>query len=524
MRFFNYGRKSVFSDKSDSIENQFRMSKEHCESRFFGQIDSWTQFSDEDFTGANTDRPDLKEMLAQIKEGLCDVLVVYQLDRLSRDVRDFANIYALLAEHNVMFISVKENIDTTTPIGRAMMYVIAVFAQMERETIAARVTDNMIGLAKKGLWVGGNPPEGFVRQPIIINGKNHVTIAPDPEGVRYVEWLFDIFLNNGYSLQSMETAFRKQGIRTRRGAFFSTTQLYSILTSPFCVEATPEVYDFFAEKGCQMDPDSPREKWNGSVGVMVYGRTTEKNKKHQKQPPEKWLVCLGVHKPFMSAEKWLAVQTHFAKNKFDKTMKYDIPLLKGILRCSCGSAMLCSRKKKVDGSVSSWYYCLKRMRKGVEECDRTQIKVDILDEKVLDIFRSIEADPLLIHQFVREDIHTSDTPDPKTISSKISSCEMKIGRLASSLALAENSTASKYIVAEIERLDLELQALKREYNMAIAANRKQAAAIKTAESKAEDITKLIRGLDGFSAKEKNEILRTIIKECTWDGEKLSITL
>ena len=101
MRFFSYGRKSVFSDKSDSIDNQFRMNREYCESKFSGQVDSWQQFSDEDFTGANTSRPDLQRMLSFIKGGFCDVLVVYQLDRLSRDVRDFANIYALLEEHGV---------------------------------------------------------------------------------------------------------------------------------------------------------------------------------------------------------------------------------------------------------------------------------------------------------------------------------------------------------------------------------------------------------------------------------------
>ena len=93
MRFFSYGRKSVFSDKSDSIDNQFRMNREYCESKFSGQVDSWQQFSDEDFTGANTSRPDLQRMLSFIKGGFCDVLVVYQLDRLSRDVRDFANIH-----------------------------------------------------------------------------------------------------------------------------------------------------------------------------------------------------------------------------------------------------------------------------------------------------------------------------------------------------------------------------------------------------------------------------------------------
>lgn len=522
MRFFNYGRKSVYSDKSDSIDNQFRMSREYCENRFPGQIDVWTQFSDEDFTGANTDRPDLKVMLGQIKDGLCDVLVVYQLDRLSRDVRDFANIYALLEQYHVMFVSIKENIDTTTPIGRAMMYVTVVFAQMERETIAARVTDNMIGLAKKGLWTGGNPPYGYVRERITINGKSHVTIVPDPEGVKYTTWIFDTFLDNNYSLQSMETAFRHRGIRTRSGAFFSTTQLHSILTSPYCVGASPEVYDYFAAKGCQMDPGSPRDKWDGSVGVMIYGRSfINSQKKHEKNPPDKWIVSLGIHKPFMPAEKWLAVQERFAQNKFDRTMKYDVPLLKGILRCSCGSIMCCSRKKKMQG-VSSWYYCLKHMRQGVEACDRKQIKIELLDEKVISVLRSIEADPLLIHHFVKEDACVSDAPDPKVINSKISSCEAKIGRLTASLALAENSAASRYIIAEIDRLDLELQALKREYNVAVSSAHQRAKAIKSIDAKAMEISKLIRGLDGFSASERNEILRSIIRECIWDGEELFI--
>ena len=346
MRFFSYGRKSVFSDKSDSIDNQFRMNREYCESKFSGQVDSWQQFSDEDFTGANTSRPDLQRMLSFIKGGFCDVLVVYQLDRLSRDVRDFANIYALLEEHGVMFISIKENIDTTTPIGRAMMYVTVVFAQMERETIAARVTDNMLGLAKKGYWTGGNPPVGYVRKHIVVDGKKHCSIEVDPDGARYVTQIFDTFLAYNCSLQGMETRFKNQGIRTQSGKFFSTTQLHKMLTMPYCVEATPEVYDFYAAKGCIMDPGSPREMWDGSVGVIIYGRSTEKNKKHQAQPPEKWTVCLGKHKPFMPAEKWLAVQSRFTQNKCIKDAKWPVPLLKGVLRCKCGNLMQVSRKKR----------------------------------------------------------------------------------------------------------------------------------------------------------------------------------
>ena len=521
MRFASYGRKSVFSEKSDSIDNQFRMAKEYAENHFPSKIDSFSYYSDEDFTGANTNRPDLQRLFTDIKAGLIDVLIVYQLDRLSRDVKDFANMYSVLEEHNVNFISVKEYIDTTTPIGKAMMYVTIVFAQMERETIANRVTDNMIGLVKKGYWVGGNPPKGYVRQKIEINGRKHVTIVPDPEGVSFVMNIADTFLDNHFSLQGMETYYKNKGIRTPSGAFFSTNQLYKILTMPYCVEATSEIYDFFAQKGCIMDSDSPREKWDGSHGVMIYGRTTEKNKKHQLNPPSKWIVTLGYHKPFMSSKKWLSIQNRLSQNKFDKTMKYDVPLLKGILRCSCGSIMCVSRKKLVSG-VCSHYYCLKRTRQGKSYCSTSAIKMDYLDEKVLDVFRSIQADSSLILKYA--DTAPVNIPNLDSISQKITSCEKKIRQLASSLALNENSTAAKYIISEIEHQDLELQSLKREYSAATILINQQNISAKSVKKRAEEIINLIQNFDTFTSVERNEIAKKVITSCTWDGETLSLVL
>jgi site-specific DNA recombinase len=523
MRFFNYSRKSVFSDRSDSIDNQFRMCRDYCEAKFSGQVNSWTQFSDEAYTGATVDRPDLQRMLAQIRSGLCDALVVYQLDRLSRDVRDFANIYALLEEHHVMFISIKENIDTTTPIGRAMMFVTVTFAQMERETTAARVTDHMLGLAKKGYWVGGNPPIGYVRQEIVADGKKHVTIVPDPKGVAYVTWIFDTFLSSNCSLQAMETRFKHAGIRTHNGKFFSVSQIHKILTMPFCAGATAAVYDYYAAKGCQMDPGSPREQWDGSVGVMVYGRTTEKNKKHQLQPPEKWMVCLGKHQPFISAEKWLAVQNRFTHNNGFKKAKYPSPLLKGVLRCKCGNMMQVSRKKRADGSILSSYYCPKRIREGVDACDMRQTKCEIIDRKVLAIFHEVAADPSLIKKY----IHANDAPkisDPKSLRAKIHSCESKIGRLTASLALAADSPAQKYILAEIEHLDAQLSTLKQEYAIADADSRSRAMETASSADTVLKIQHLISGLDGFSENEKNSIVRSFVKDCYWDGKQLFLSL
>lgn len=523
MRFATYGRKSVYSDRSDSVSNQERMCREYVEMRF-DNVETFEAYSDEGFTGANTNRPGLKRLMEDIEDGLVDALIVYQLDRISRNVKDFADIYSTLERKNVMFISIKENIDTATPIGKAMMYVTMVFAQMERETIAARVADNMYGLAKKGLWVGGKPPYGYVRKRIEIDGKKHVTIIPDPEGVKYVTWLFDTFLENNYSLQGMETAFKRQGIRTINGAFFTTTQLYKFLKMPYCVEATPEVYDYFASLGCRMDPGSPREKWDGTHGVMVYGKTTEKTGRHTLQTPDKWLVCLGYQEPFMPAEKWLSVQKRFEQNTFDKTMKYDIPLLKGVLRCAkCNVLMRVSRKKKKVG-VTSHYFCPTRSRKGVDVCDMCFIKCEVLDEKALKVFHEIKDDPNLIMKYVKPKRLQKPGKNLRELESNASRINAKIERLTETLAEAEGSTATKYIVSQIEKEDLNLEAIKREIEIARADAKKERKVEKSAEAKASEIARLIRGLDSFSATDRNAIVREVVQECTWDGETLFLRL
>ncbi|MFG6329262.1 MAG: recombinase family protein [Lachnospiraceae bacterium] len=524
MRFAIYGRKSIYSDKSDSVDNQQKMCKDYIDFHFKDYDKTFEIYSDEGFSGGNMNRPALKRLLADVKDGTVDAIIVYQLDRISRNVRDFSNIYALFEEKNVMFISIKENIDTATPIGRAMMYVTMVFAQVERENISSRVADNLIGLAKKGLWTGGNPPYGYVRERIQINGKTHVSIAIDPEAAKYDEWIFDTFLGNNYSLQRMETAFKNQGIRTPNGAYFSTGQLHKILTMPYCVEATPEVYDYFNNLGCQMDSGSPREIWDGTHGVMVYGRSTEKNKKHTLQPPDKWIVCIGVHKPFIPAAKWLAAQERFKQNIFNKTMKYDIPLLKGVLRCAnCGRLMAVSRKKTKTG-VTSHYYCTKRMREGAEACNAKWTNCNIINNKVMEIFKKIEADPEVVQNYTADTNPINYIKKIKDLEKKAMQLRTKIERLTESITETENSSAAKYIIAQIEKEDLNLSAVKREIEEAKIESRKQQSEKQSTEKTAFEIANLIRGLDGLSSSEKNRIVREVVKECTWDGNTLFLML
>ena len=517
-----YTRKSIFSDKSESTKNQARMCKDYIDCHY-SEPGTYIIYEDEGKTGANTDRPELHKLMDDIRSDSIDTLIVYQLDRLSRDVKDFSNIYAELEEHHVQFVSVKENIDTSTPIGKAMMYIAVVFAQMERETIAGRVYDNMVGLSGSGWWVGGNPPVGYRRKRVETpDGKKHVTIEPVANQIEYVKLIHKTFQENNFSLSGFETYLKSNNILTLNGKFFSSSQLYKILTIPYCVQATQRVYDYFAARGCIMNPQCPRELWDGKHGVMVSGRSTERNHKHELNPPEKWRICIGKHDAFIDDETWLKTQEKFQKNIFDKKMKYDTPLLKGIVRCKCGTLMSIARKKKTNG-VSSYYYCVKRTRQGSDYCDMSQINIDTLDGKVMGIFKEIEVDNSIINKYASTAKKINYTVKKKSITKRIQQENEKIHNLAGTLSEYRNSPAAKYIIEEINEHDAILTQLNRDLLEIQLSERRQEKEQGTLSDKIDMISEFVHNINILTAEEKNALAKKCIKSCTWDGKKLFIT-
>lgn len=152
-----YVRKSKVTDKGESIENQTKRGISLCEMRGWDYV----VYEDYDFSGKTLDRPDFERMVKDAKNRKIDYIICYKLDRISRSVNDFSSLVEELDSLGVGFICIKDNFDTTSPMGRAMLYITAVFAQLERETIAERVRDNMIDRAKMGKWNGGPVPFGF---------------------------------------------------------------------------------------------------------------------------------------------------------------------------------------------------------------------------------------------------------------------------------------------------------------------------------------------------------------------------
>lgn len=518
-----YTRKSVYSDKSDSTQAQYNIGIEYCKSHYENY--EVFRYEDEGFTGANTKRPGYSRLVSDIEENKLNVIICYKIDRISRNIADFSNFFNTLTRHNVEFVSIKEQIDTSTPIGRAMMYICSVFAQMERETTAERVKDNMIELSKSGKWAGGRAPLGFSRERVAIDGKFHTTLIENPEDISLLSFISDTFLNNNFSLNRLEKYFRENGITTTRGFYFSSTQIYNILRNPIYCCADQAAYDYFSNLGCTITCE--RDKFDGTYGIMPYGRTQGGGGKkiHTVNPPEKWIISVGLHKPLWSSEKYIAIQSRFGNNKIAKIRKHKIGILKGIVRCSCGYTMRVQHKiDKTYNKTYDNYFCTQRDRRGINYCNRKFVSVEKLDEAAIEILKKIKFNKSLIDDYI-EDLSINNTfRSCLDVQRDINQIESKISNLATALSSNSGSSAAKYIISEIEKLDRKLSELKYEEMEINTVRHKQIETEYDKEMKYKMICEIVDNLENFNYDEINGLLKDLFKECIYDGESLHIKI
>ena len=179
-----YSRKSKFTGKGESIENQIELCRQYIASHYGAeQAENALVYEDEGFSGGNLERPEFKKMMKDSHEMQFSAIVVYRLDRISRNIGDFAKLIQDLGERQIDFISIREQFDTSSPMGRAMMYIASVFSQLERETIAERIRDNMHDLAKTGRWLGGTTPTGYQSvgvSKVTVDGKSRKAFQLEP--------------------------------------------------------------------------------------------------------------------------------------------------------------------------------------------------------------------------------------------------------------------------------------------------------------------------------------------------------
>jgi site-specific DNA recombinase len=180
-------RCAIYTRKSseEGLEQEFnslQAQREACEAfitsqRHEGWVCLRTSYDDGGFSGATMDRPALQRLLADITAGRVDIVVVYKIDRLTRSLADFAKIVEILDARNASFVSVTQQFNTTTSMGRLTLNVLLSFAQFEREVIGERIRDKIAASKQKGMWMGGVPPLGYRvqdRKLVIIDSEAEI--------------------------------------------------------------------------------------------------------------------------------------------------------------------------------------------------------------------------------------------------------------------------------------------------------------------------------------------------------------
>ena len=325
-----YGRQSVDRKDSISIESQI----EFCKYELRGG--NFRKYTDKGYSGKNTDRPKFQEMMADIRRGLIKRVVVYKLDRISRSILDFATMMETFQEYNVEFVSSTEKFDTSTPMGRAMLNICIVFAQLERETIQKRVTDAYYSRCQHGFHMSGAAPYGFQLEPTTIEGIRTKMMKPDPETADIAKLMFEMYSQPGISFGDIARYFADEGIliygKEMKRGFIS-----QLLRNPIYAQADLDMYEFFKSQGTVVVNEAT--DFAGTNGCYLYqGRDVQERKnKHLKDQ----ILVLAPSEGLVSSDTWLRCRKKLMANKtFQGGRKAKNTWLAGKIKCGrCGYAL-----------------------------------------------------------------------------------------------------------------------------------------------------------------------------------------
>ena len=322
------------------------------------QHEGWTlmpdRYDDGGFTGGNMDRPALQRLFADIEAGRIDCVLVYKVDRLSRSLLDFARMMETFEQHKVSFVSITQQFNSATSMGRLVLNVLLSFAQFEREIISERTRDKIAATRRKGKWAGGHPLLGYDVDP---RGYKLVVNEPEAERVRAVfrlylehESLLPVVLElerRGWTNKRWQT---RKG-RERGGKPFDRTTLYRLLTN-----------------------------------VAYIGKVRYKNEVHD-----------GEHAAIVDPVVWQRVQALLERN--GRTGGAPVrnkfgALLKGMIRCvPCDSAMTPTHTTRGESRRYRYYVCCSAQKLGWHTCASKSVPAVQIEELVVRQIKAIGGDP-----------------------------------------------------------------------------------------------------------------------------------
>ena len=313
----------------DSLPFQEKELKAYC--KHILHAEKTELFEDAGKSGKNTDRPAFLRMMKKIRAGEISHVIVYKIDRISRNLVDFSLMYDEFKKYRVTFISLNEQFDTSSAIGEAVLKIILVFAELERKLTSERVTDVMIGRAVSGKWNGARMPYGWKWNPEKEFPEHDPVEAPNARK------LYEIYEKTRSTAKVRDYCY-DNGIQTKRGGKWNTTTICNYLRNP-------------------MNKGDYRYNYRNSA-------------RGQKKPEGEVVYLPGVFPPLVDPDLWDRVNAILDDNSIKSTTS-DNPHIKkhvhvfagGILRCAdCGAGFQVSRLDKVrlNGFQPSLYVCTSR--------------------------------------------------------------------------------------------------------------------------------------------------------------------
>ena len=533
-----YSRKSRYTGKGESIGNQIDLCREYIRTHYGdAAAEHAVVFEDEGFSGGNLNRPDFKKMMTAAKDRKFKAIVVYRLDRISRNISDFSSLIEELGRLGIDFVSIRESFDTSSPMGRAMMYIASVFSQLERETIAERIRDNMHELAKTGRWLGGTTPTGYASESvksITVDGKTKkackLKLLPDEAEIIYK--IFDLYEQYD-SLTMTETELLRQGIKTKTGRSFTRFSIKSILQNPVYLIADKDAYQYFVDNEAELF--APESDFDGVRGVLAYNRSDqEKGRATVYNPINEWIVSVGEHPGIISSNRWIRVQESLERNKSKSYHKSrgNEALLTGLLWCSCGSRMYpkVTGRKTADGQVVFPYMCKLKERSRRELCNVRNANGNLLDAAICEQVKHL-ADHSSDFMKQLEKAKSAHAGNHSEFETKLSTLrkeqaetQRKINALIDSLADFSDSTAAVHLKKRIEELNGQDATLSSRIRELESLTDNGVLGGIEFDVMRQLLTVFHDNIDDMTVTQKRAAIRTVVRKVVWDGKVAHVVL
>ncbi|GIW07553.1 MAG: hypothetical protein KatS3mg060_2358 [Dehalococcoidia bacterium] len=343
----------------DALQNQVQALEAH------GAVQGLTLrlYKDEGISAKDTDRPDLQRLLADVRAGRVRSVVVTKLDRISRSLADLLDLMRLFEAHGVKFISLRDNIDTSGPVGRFMLHILGAIAELERAITAERVAEDMKLRARRGKWNGGLAPYG--RR--VADGKLEIV----PEEAEILHRMRELLLETR-TWRGVAVALNRQGLRTRGW-------------EPLEREGR------VVRKGhapAEWTPTSVKRVLLQAInaGTLVYNRRTVKGKTAVPRPADEHVAVENFCAPIFTREQMEELLRVAAEIEGTPPRTAVSPhLLSGLVECTCGTKMygIHSTVSTKRGSYRVGYYrCRRASHKGT--CGQRQISAAVIERVVIE--------------------------------------------------------------------------------------------------------------------------------------------